>query len=862
MAGTPNSFKDPYWTQLASVTEDKLQLPKGLLTTIVSRGERSNADQVSEAGAKTVFQIIPATRDAALKKYGVDAYLSPENAAEVAGLLLKESLARNQGDAAAAVGEYHGGTDRSNWGPRTKSYINRVMVGLKEQQKAQQAPAADTFDRVKAEMTGTPTPQIAAIYAAYQQGQMTPQEAAEFEADVKSGAVMLPRGATLNGQTATDPSVLPPGVLDAYAEGRMDEKDKALLLEDLRAGLVKLPPGAVLGQSSKVAQIPGMVTDPVVPAADPSLVQKALGTAEAALSTVTGATGGMAGMVGGALGGLAGQVATGQLGTQEGTRNAAAAAAAGAERLTYEPRTESGQQQAAAVGQAMQQLIPIAPLAAESALLAAGATPARQAASAGASRAAQRVGQAVQPVREAVAAVPGKVAEMVGREPVAPAPTPGTLPSVGSAGVDMALQRRQQAAELPIPVELTKGQAERSFELQRFEQEAAKDPTLGQPLRDRFADQNARILQNFDAWVDMTGAEAPNLRAVGQSVDKALVAKAARDKTEIRATYKAAEKAGELMAPVATDSIVKFLTDSSSAESLAPVLGATRKELVRLGGAALDDAGNLVPREMTLADAELLRKLVNRVAGADPTNIKYAVDVKKVIDAATDGLGGDLYKKARGLRTRYAQQYENVGVIDKLLTTKRGTSDRQVAFEDVFNHAVLKGSLDDMRTVRKVLQTGGDEGRQAWKELQGATIQYLKDEATKNAARDTRGNPVISAAALHRAITELDRDGKLAYLFGKRGAEQLRSVNDLVKHIYTAPPGSVNHSNTASVLLAALDMAISGSAGMPLPVASGIRLLTRHVKDQKVRRRINDSLNDKKPEKKAPAPKKPKQTLH
>jgi hypothetical protein len=364
--------------------------------------------------------------------------------------------------------------------------------------------------------------------------------------------------------------------------------------------------------------------------------------------------------------------------------------------------------------------------------------------------------------------------------------------------------------------------------------------------------------------VDQTGAEAPNLRAVGQAVDKALVAKAKRDKTEIRTVYKEAEKAGELATPVATDSIVGFLNESTSAEALAPVLGAARKELVRLGGATLDEAGGLIARDMTLADTELLRKLVNRVAGADPTNIKYAVDIKKVIDGATEGLGGDLYKKARGLRTRYAQQYENVGVIDKLLSTKRGSSDRQVAFEDVFNHAVLKGSLDDVRTVRKVLQTGGDDGRQAWKELQGATIQYLKDEATKNVARDSRGNAVVSPAGLHRAITELDKDGKLGYVFGKRGAQQLRDLNDLAKHVYTAPPGSVNTSNTASVLLAALDMAISGSAGMPLPVASGLRMLTRHVKDQKVKKRINDSIEDpsKKPEKKAPAAPKPKRTLH
>ena len=124
-------YTSPYYAELTAKVEEKLGLPSGLLHSIVTRGERSNADQVSEAGAKTVFQVIPATRDALLKKYGIDAYLSPENAAEAAGLLLRESLKRNDGDVAAAVGEYHGGTDRKNWGPRTQAYIGRVTTGLK-----------------------------------------------------------------------------------------------------------------------------------------------------------------------------------------------------------------------------------------------------------------------------------------------------------------------------------------------------------------------------------------------------------------------------------------------------------------------------------------------------------------------------------------------------------------------------------------------------------------------------------------------------------------------------------------------------------------------------------------------------------
>ncbi len=133
---TPNSYKDPYWQNLAAKAEAKAKLPDGFLRAIVNQGERSNNNQVSEAGAKTPFQIIPKTRDLILKKYGVDAYLSDENAAYASALVLKEGLDRNNGSKPAAAGEYHGGTDRKNWGPRTNAYIKRVSSVTDQQEQS------------------------------------------------------------------------------------------------------------------------------------------------------------------------------------------------------------------------------------------------------------------------------------------------------------------------------------------------------------------------------------------------------------------------------------------------------------------------------------------------------------------------------------------------------------------------------------------------------------------------------------------------------------------------------------------------------------------------------------------------------
>jgi hypothetical protein len=270
----PTSYKDPFWSDLAANTEQKLGLPSGLLVSVLTRGERSNADQVSEAGARTPFQIIPATRKAVLDKYGIDAYLSPENAAEAAGRLLKESLDRNQGNIVLAAAEYHGGTDPKNWGPRTKAYMQRVSQGVRDL-TAQTVPAqqptiaeggtVSTFQRAlgASSMASVPQDAIARVYQAYSTGQMTAEEAAEFENDVKAGMIMLPRGAALRGQAQPQgarPVIpeLPAPVLEAYRTGRMTRDEMMELERDVANGMAKVPAGFQLQKTEPMGVLGGI----------------------------------------------------------------------------------------------------------------------------------------------------------------------------------------------------------------------------------------------------------------------------------------------------------------------------------------------------------------------------------------------------------------------------------------------------------------------------------------------------------------------------------------------------------------------------------------------------------------------------
>lgn len=724
-------------------------------------------------------------------------------------------------------------------------------------------------------------------------------------------------------------------------------------------------------------QIPDTVVAETQPQyVEPSIGEKLVGAGETALTLGTGVTGGTVGMIGGTLKGLAEQILSGKFGTAEAANTVEQSAMKGAQALTYAPRTQAGQEMAAAAGEALQQVIPITPMTAELSAISAGARAARPAVAATAQRIAAPVQAAAAKVSEtAKQAMPGAAPKR---------PTPGTPASGGAAGVDIGTLRQAKAEELPVPIKLTEGQKTRQFEQQRFERETAKLPDVGEPLRERFAQQNKQLTQNIDAFIDTTGAEAPDLRSVGISVDKALRDRAARDKVKIRTLYKEAEKAGETAQPVSTQTIVDALNESVSAESTAPVLGAAKKELIRLGGAVEDANGNLVasnvlktqgaqsksgalleeavqqdPRliqkiqrrvadkpfdyeqrqvrvkditpsqvgedylnasseytaknissaksaadvsrvedlfpivldetgkivdgnhrhaaatlngeeyitalvpvgkgtgkvtvrqqpatgGMTLADMEQLRKFINKTTGTDPTNIKFAVDLKNAIDSTTEGAGGSLYKQARQARSRYAHDYENVGAVKQILGLKRGSEDRAVALEHILNRSIIEPStsLDTVRQVRRLLQTEGDAGKQAWRELQGGTLQYIKDQALKNVAPDQFGNRIVSPAQLDRVLTQLDKTGKLDFVFGKKGAEQLRTINDVAKDVLTVPPGTVNTSNTASVLAGLMDVAISGTSGVPAPVMTSVRLITKSIKDAKTRAKVRQALGE------------------
>lgn len=606
-------------------------------------------------------------------------------------------------------------------------------------------------------------------------------------------------------------------------------------------------------RATTAGQIPG---EQVVPAvsqpAEPTLAERAVGAGEAALTLGTGAVGGTLGMVGGTLKGLAEQILSGQFGTPQAANLVEQSAAKGAQALTYAPRTPAGREQVQAVGEALSFLPPVVPVVGAPGAVVGGARMAAPAVAESARKAAPQVQAAVQKVAAPVKRAATAAAEIV--RPARPEETVriGARESVGAAATQIELQRRAVAETMPVPFEkgaaLTKGQASRDFAQLQFEKESAKLAETGQPLRERVENQTAVFLQNFDAMIDRAGPINVDPRDIGKAVDRAMVNKAEVKRKQIQSSYDAARQAGELAQPVEMTPLAAMLDDLTKYEKLSPNIGAVRKEAERLGAVAADETGALVPKQISLNDSETLRQFVN--VATDWTDRREALFGRRItsaIDAATQDSGGDLYKKARKLRAQFADEFENVGLTAKLLGTKGKTNERAIAFEDVFDKIVLVSPVEEMNKIRKTLITAGPDGKQAWSDLKAKGVDYIKDAAFSKSQQDAAGNPLLSPDKLNRVVKSLDREGKLESLYGKKQAQVLRDLAELATVIYTAPPGAINTSNTASALQVALDsVATFGATGLPVPAMTAIREVARFSKNRKLKARINEALKEPK----------------
>ena len=411
----------------------------------------------------------------------------------------------------------------------------------------------------------------------------------------------------------------------------------------------------------------------------------------------------------------------------------------------------------------------------------------------------QAAGTTVKPMAQALRTYGGAGIKQVRTTPSALITALKTQPPAmaggGAALTEQAALRQERAAQLGL--QLSKGEQLQDLATQQFESEIAlqKPETTGKPLVQFKEKQQQDIVNKFLKMSEETGAEFADYdpaayRKIGSIVDKVLVTEYDKRLQKVNANYQKARDAGETKQVVDTNKLDEWLTNNEPEAISVPQINSIKSKLETLKKATNG--------QVTIDDLENLYQVAGQLGKpGDPSGV-FMRQVKKVINDMTEGAGGDLYREARLSRAQLGTDFENNYRVAKLLGTKAGYADRAVALSDVFDHVVLDGSLEEMQSVTRLLKKAGPEGEQAFKELQGQTIQYIRGQLTKSPNQ-------LSFTKVKNVIDSLERENKLSYLFGKQGSQEILNLKDYLQDALVKKSGAVNYSQSGNLLARTLD---------------------------------------------------------
>jgi hypothetical protein len=479
--------------------------------------------------------------------------------------------------------------------------------------------------------------------------------------------------------------------------------------------------------------------------------------------------------------GIAGTLASGKYGTQEGIRAGQEAMKA----VQYQPRTQTAREALGAVGEFLQPITGALPPTLGSVGTSLNAL---------APATLMQANVLARPVvRQATVPVQNALANVMTREQ-----QPGMV-GMGAASTAEDLMRQQRLEQFNIRAKL--GERTKNLPQQQFESEVERGVITGiseeakTKLQEQMklfeAGKQKDIIRNFERMTEEVGSTADRgeIRKTGRIIDKVLNNEYTKKFDAYKEKYRLADESGETLEQVPYQSLLDYINTKTPTrrEKLDPILNDVAESL------AMND-----PQKTGTISIRNLEDIYQQVGTAKDS--PSAKPLKDLITQIGDGAGGKLYQEARQARTQLAKEFEDVSRVDKLLGTKAGYKDRRVALDDVYNHIVVDGSLEEMRTVTSLLKKT-PEGREAYKELQGQTLQRMKDLLLKKGDE----TDAVRLDRFSNFVTELDREEKLAYMFGKTGRNEIMDLRQAIKDVMVKEPGAVNYSNTSGAVLRGLE---------------------------------------------------------
>ena len=421
-----------------------------------------------------------------------------------------------------------------------------------------------------------------------------------------------------------------------------------------------------------------------------------------------------------------------------------------------------------------------------------------------------------------------------------------------------SIVRIARAESLKEPVKLTQGSALGDFKQQQAESILERLPQ-GVSIRVARDDANAALVKNLEGVTESQGALASNPYDMGKSIQVALKNGADVNMAKIGKMYDNANAQGQqnLVDPTPMiNGLMKNIDAIQAGNDAGPAL-TMANTLKRLGlmkvnaiTGDFEPTGNL----MTAQQAMELYKSANKNYVKGATSSIHMTDFKRgIIDALDQTPAGDLFKQATNSFKNHARTYDDPKLVSALL--KVGADDTPaIAAEKIFDRIVMKGSIDDINNLKKVILTSDksvrQQGLESLKNMRAATSNYLLEKSFMGNAINETGERVVSGSNLINAVKQLGGGGsakneelgwlKIQAIMGHKATQELKNIAIVSLDATRKVRGAAETSGTAERLISLL-------GSMPLNIGKPVQLVANAamtgIKNEGQRQEAKQAVN-------------------
>jgi len=521
---------------------------------------------------------------------------------------------------------------------------------------------------------------------------------------------------------------------------------------------------------------------------DRTMGDRLAGVGEAALTTATGALAGAPAMIAGTVEGIGKSIAEGKFGTPQGAREAQETAMRRAGQVTYQPRTEAGQEYVETIGQVAEALPVVPLLAAESAAIRSGIQGARMAAPVMTNRARAQIKNLVSRERPEV-----QVFTPEGTL------TPDAMRVISQSEIEnqvKGLLSPEEAERYNLfksrGIEPTRADITRSVDDQRDLMESLKEQG---PIVDAVAEQERGIRNIIEKQADqLTGGEGaqPLTRDVlGTQLFESIGDFANKSDTAVNAAYDAARIQGRAdgRVVIAGDLAQTVLSNKKSDKYLGGLVSRVEQILEQQGIIRENDQGKMVitNKRLTVDEAEEIRKLLNKdykAATVGPEGGQqraFLTSLKNKLDSDVErAVGSDIFADARKEKEKFER------VIGRERRDKRDTAKRELLRniienkipEDQLVTRLLSADKASFKQVKDFLlsENGGPKGQAAFNNLKAFVLRDLFNRSLNT--QTIGGEATFNPARLGKLVGDLKQKGLYNEMFD---AQEQKLISDVIQ---------------------------------------------------------------------------------